>query len=99
MDGIFVTGTDTGVGKTTVSAGLLALLHGKNAVYWKPVQTGTVIGDDTEEVKALTEFGPESYMVPAYRFPDPVAPSIAAVKWKKPISMDTLLEEWKKRKG
>jgi len=34
---LFVTGTDTSVGKTLVSALLCAALDG---VYWKPIQTG-----------------------------------------------------------
>ncbi|MCF7816849.1 MAG: dethiobiotin synthase [Kiritimatiellales bacterium] len=42
MNGIFVTGTDTGIGKTALSALLLAELRhrGINAVPMKPVQTG-----------------------------------------------------------
>ena len=35
--GIFVTGTDTGIGKTVVSAGLCVSL---SAHYWKPIQAG-----------------------------------------------------------
>ena len=35
--GVFVTGTDTGIGKTLVSA---ILARAWNADYWKPVQTG-----------------------------------------------------------
>lgn len=44
MSGIFITGTDTGVGKTLVSAGLLRALRGAgvDAVPMKPVQTGCV---------------------------------------------------------
>jgi len=34
-----VTGTDTGVGKTVLSALLVAALDG---IYWKPVQTGAI---------------------------------------------------------
>ena len=37
MEGFFVTGTDTDVGKTVVSAWLVARL---GACYWKPVQAG-----------------------------------------------------------
>ncbi len=37
MEGFFVTGTDTNVGKTVVSAWLVARL---GACYWKPVQAG-----------------------------------------------------------
>lgn len=41
--GIFITGTDTGVGKTVVSAALLSVLRlrGVDAVPMKPIQTGT----------------------------------------------------------
>jgi dethiobiotin synthase len=45
--GIFITGTDTDVGKTIVTAGLLNLLrtNGVDAVPMKPVQTGCVLRD------------------------------------------------------
>ena len=39
----FITGTDTAVGKTVLSALLCAAL---DAVYWKPIQTGTLEGSD-----------------------------------------------------
>jgi dethiobiotin synthetase len=39
----FITGTDTGVGKTTLAALLCAAL---DAIYWKPIQTGTLEGSD-----------------------------------------------------
>ena len=40
--GLFITGTDTGVGKTAVTTALLALLRarGVDAVPMKPIQTG-----------------------------------------------------------
>ncbi len=40
--GIFVTGTDTGVGKTWIAAGLTAVLRawGLKAAYFKPIQSG-----------------------------------------------------------
>ena len=50
MRGLFVTGTDTGVGKTVLSAALL--LRYPEASYWKPIQTGP--DDDTAEVRRLT---------------------------------------------
>ena len=42
LPGLFVTGTDTGVGKTTVAVGLarLALRRGKVPIPYKPVETG-----------------------------------------------------------
>jgi len=44
MKGLFITGTDTDVGKTVVTAGLLKLLRlkGIDAIPMKPVQTGCI---------------------------------------------------------
>src|SRR5277367_4823052 len=71
----FVTGTDTGVGKTMVSALLCAAL---NAIYWKPIQTGTREGTDRKTVMELAGL-PRSRTIPeAYRFAPPVSPHLAA---------------------
>ena len=51
MTGVFVTGTDTGVGKTLVSAWLV---RGWQADYWKPIQCGTADGTDAETVRLLS---------------------------------------------
>jgi len=51
LQGTFVTGTDTEVGKTVVSSVLVASLRRSGAVgYWKPVQTGMESDDATAEV-------------------------------------------------
>lgn len=50
MRGVFVTGTDTDVGKTLVSAWLV---HHWRAEYWKPVQSGAAEGSDAASVAAL----------------------------------------------
>lgn len=92
MAGVFITGTDTGIGKTTVAAGILKLLYGSKKVsYWKPVQTGTIIGDDTKEVKELTSLDDASFLEPGCRFPDPVAPMLAAKQFGKTIDLDKLM--------
>lgn len=71
----FITGTDTGVGKTVVSALLCAAL---DAIYWKPIQTGTREGTDCETVMRLARL-PQSRTIPeAYRFAPPVSPHLAA---------------------
>lgn len=91
MDGIFITGTDTGVGKTVVAAGLLKLLLGsKKVVYWKPIQTGTIVGDDTKTVRGLTDLKEEYFIEPTYRFAEPLAPHQAASTWGKKIELDVL---------
>lgn len=56
--GVFVTGTDTGVGKTVVSAAIAATWQGAGAsvVYVKPVQSGAADGDDDPaDVAALAD--------------------------------------------
>ena len=51
--GVFVTGTDTGVGKTVVSAALVALCRARGPVrYWKPVQTGIEQDDPSTSLGA-----------------------------------------------
>jgi len=98
MDGVFITGTDTSVGKTVVCAGLLKLLHGSREVcYWKPVQTGSVLGDDTAEVRSLTELD-KSFLEPTYRFPDPVSPHFAARKWGKTIELEPMVKTFQQAK-
>ena len=53
MRGVFVTGTDTGVGKTVVTAALAVALgkHGSVAVF-KPVQAG--LPADADEIRRLS---------------------------------------------
>jgi dethiobiotin synthetase len=67
---IVVTGTDTGVGKTIVSAALAALTPG--SVYVKPAQTGD--DDDAATVARLS--GAQTHTLA--RFPEPLAPATAA---------------------
>ena len=71
----FITGTDTGIGKTVVSALLCAAL---DAIYWKPIQTGTRDGADRNAVVRLAEI-PASRTIPEnYGFAPPVSPHLAA---------------------
>ncbi len=75
--GIFVTGTGTGVGKTFVSAILVA---GLSARYWKPLQSGLDEKTDTAWVQEKTGL-PSSYFYPeSYRFRFPLSPHVAAEK-------------------
>ena len=49
--GVFVTGTDTGIGKTVFAAALTGALEG---TYWKPVQAGLDGETDSETVSRLS---------------------------------------------
>lgn len=71
----FVTGTDTGIGKTVISAMLTKAL---NASYWKPIQAGLEEETDTEFVQRVTEL-PDSQIKPErYRLETPMSPHGAA---------------------
>ena len=75
MQGFFVTGTDTDVGKTLVSAWLLTHL---DAFYWKPVQAGTEPETDSATVRRLAEVPEDRILPEAYVLPDAMAPHEAA---------------------
>lgn len=71
----FVTGTDTNVGKTVVSALLCAAL---GAIYWKPIQTGSREGTDRNTVMRLAELPRNRTLPENYIFSPPVSPHLAA---------------------
>lgn len=81
--GLFVTGTDTGVGKTTVAAGLLLALRqrGIRAGALKPAETGWEGGGWPPDGAALAAAAglplPREQVVP-YAFAEPLAPAVAA---------------------
>lgn len=85
MSGFFVTGTDTNVGKTVLSALLVAAL---DAVYWKPVQTGASEGTDRESVRRWAEAAEDRLPLERYRFDPPVSPHLASREAGVRIALD-----------
>ncbi len=77
LKGLFITGTDTGIGKTVVAA---SLVTGLNGTYWKPVQTGIELGTDTDEVKKLTLLSDDHFLKESYRLKYPLSPHLSAQK-------------------
>lgn len=74
--GVFVTGTDTGIGKTVVSACLVRRWH---ADYWKPVQTG--LADEPGDSFTIANLaGAQECRIraPRYAFQAPLSPEAAA---------------------
>jgi dethiobiotin synthetase len=77
--GLFVTGTDTGVGKTVVSAALMHRYRPAVSLrYWKPIQTGIEQDDDTADVERLGRCGADEIRRTGIRLPRPVSPHLAA---------------------
>ena len=70
-----VAGTDTGVGKTLVSAMLVA---GLGASYWKPIQSGLSEESDSALVRQLCARHDDPCLPEAYRFHAPISPHAAA---------------------
>lgn len=99
MNSVFVTGTDTGAGKTMASTALLHALRaqGLHAVGMKPVASGcdaTAEGWRNEDALALQS---ASDPVPAYvdlnpyALPQPLAPEIAAREAGVEITLEPIL--------
>jgi dethiobiotin synthetase len=85
---IFVTGTDTSIGKTIVSAWLCIHL---NANYWKPVQSGSAAeATDSQIVKNLLSKNNKGVIPEKYIFKVPLSPHTAAIIEGKRICMNEL---------
>lgn len=98
--GFFITGTDTGVGKTFVTAAIAAVLKekGVNVGVMKPVETGCAEKDGTLEpqdalyLKNTAGVSDELDLINPYRFKAPLAPSIASRLEGKNIDLNRIKE-------
>ena len=81
--GFFITGTDTGVGKTLVSLGFC--LHFK-ASYWKPIQTGR-----PSDACFIRQFLPKKQIHPSsYALKKPLSPNQAGEKENITIDLNKI---------
>ncbi|MDI3534459.1 MAG: dethiobiotin synthetase [Thermosediminibacterales bacterium] len=100
--GIFVIGTDTDVGKTVVTGGLVYLLRSKgyNTCYFKPVLSGAINEDgclipgDTRFVKAVSGLEEDYQNITPYIFKTPVSPLLASKMEDKPIDVGVIREKF-----
>ncbi|MBY0475900.1 MAG: dethiobiotin synthase [Nitrosomonas sp.] len=80
--GFFVTGTDTGIGKTTVSCALLHAFaaQGNKVVGMKPIAAGSENGKwpDVEQLFAASNISITRQQINPYAFDSPISPHIAA---------------------
>jgi dethiobiotin synthetase len=84
---LFVTGTDTGVGKTVLAALLVASL---NRRYWKPIQTGASEGTDRAAVMKWAGVASEHTHPEAFLFDPPVSPHLAAEQQGERIDLESI---------
>lgn len=86
---LFVVGTDTGIGKTVVSALLTRAAAAVTKVtYWKPVQTGD--DSDTETVRSLCADTSARFVEPSFAFALPASPHEAAAAEQASVCTATL---------
>jgi len=102
MKGVFVTGTDTDVGKTLVAGALLAVASSRiNAVPMKPIQTGCqkfgdeLIAPDLDFMLTVSGLNPnqdEKALMCPYRFEPACSPHLAALRADEIIDIDHILQ-------
>ena len=102
--GVFITGTDTGVGKTFVTAGLVSLLikEGLDVGVMKPIETGCpkrnrkLVPRDATFLKVVSGSEDALSLINPYRFSKPLAPLIAAEIDRKKIKIRKISSAYKK---
>jgi dethiobiotin synthetase len=98
VPGLFFTGTDTGVGKTFVTAAVARLLRrqGRTVTVSKPVATGAAavegrwLSDDTLRLAEAAGLPDNLEAVTPWAFPEPVAPPVAARRHGVTLTLDAL---------
>lgn len=103
MKGLFVTGTDTGCGKTAISLALMAAsqARGLRVVGMKPIASGcdqTPVGlrnDDALRLQAQASHQLDYRLVNPYTFAPPIAPHIAASEAGVKVELGTIEETYR----
>lgn len=101
--GLFVTGTDTEVGKTVVAGGIAACLrrHGCSVGVFKPIATGCtrrrgrLFSADTEFLAHCADTSQSLDQITPAMFTQPLAPAVAAKHACKTIDLDLLRQAFK----
>lgn len=92
---VFITATDTGVGKTTVSYTLAKLLKEKNinVAYFKPIETGVnTLSEDAYKLSTITKQTLDEIVL--YTFKNPLSPYAAMLTENKNIDLKKILNHY-----
>jgi dethiobiotin synthetase len=100
--GLFITGTDTGVGKTFAAQGLVRALHlrGLKVAPMKPIASGcrlTPAGLRNEDAEALIEAAGGDFpydKVNPFAYQPAIAPHLAAAESGRPIELDRIVQSY-----
>ncbi len=99
--GVFITGTDTGVGKTLVTAALALCLtrRGLSVGVMKPIETGCrtsgASGSDAARLYAAAGVTEPVETISPYRFADPLAPLDAARRAGRTIELRRIVRAYR----
>ena len=94
--GLFITGTDTGVGKTWVTGLLGAVLRqkGLSLGVWKPIQSGSASGEtnaDSYQLKYRSGVPDSESVITPFSLVAPLAPYVAAHLENKHLDLDKII--------
>jgi len=100
--GVFVTGCDTGVGKTVIAGAIAASMkaHGLDVGVMKPVASGAkeienkLVSEDAVYLKKIIDSTDDDAFVNPILFKPPIAPTIAASKVGIPIDINKILKAY-----
>lgn len=101
---IFITGTDTDIGKTFVTAGLSAVMQslGYDMGVYKPVQSGAEVQEEerlSPDIEFVKKIDPNIRTKCSYNFIEPVAPSLAAQVEKKQVRKEIIENDYAELKS
>ena len=101
-NGLFITGTDTGVGKTLITGGIAAVLRaqGLTVGVFKPIVSGcrdegVLIGDDTEFLAMCADAQYSLSVISPVTYKTPAAPSVCVEVEKRPINYEEIVTSYK----
>ncbi len=97
MKKYFITGTNTDIGKTVVTAGLAlaSLRNSQKTIVMKPVQTGTDdYPTDIQTIETIIEEKISNELSIPYAFKMPASPHLASQKENKTIDISKILDSY-----
>jgi dethiobiotin synthetase len=98
LPGLFITGTDTGVGKTIVAGAIARWFHDQahRVAVLKPIATGCphrregLVSEDAEWLAHCADARHPLDLICPLRYAEPLAPTVAADREKRPIEWDAV---------
>ena len=105
MNGIFVTATDTEVGKTVIAASMAAVFRerGRDVGVMKPVASGcrcvngNLVSDDSMCLVSASGSTDPMSMISPFSYEPPVAPTVAAKQAGRSIDLEIIADTYSER--